>query len=314
MVRLAAPITDLFVADDKVADVQVRSPTQIYVFGKGAGRDHRLRHRQGRPGRLFGQRPRRQQHRSIGTMLRWRCRKRRSGDDHERPGAADRHGRSARHDVEQATSLVPAFVGDEVKVVSRLKTATPLQVNAAGQDRRGEPLLRQDDRRQPAVGRRDRRLPVRHRPGPRRRPARYVDADRRPRPLRRSPHRRHVDRHRRQPTAAPACSAPASCSASTSSARSISPRMTAASHTLAEPNLTALSGETASFLAGGEFPIPISSGISGTTRSSTSNMASAWPSRRPCSTTAASRCASVRKCRSFATRARSRSTASRSRR
>lgn len=30
---------------------------------------------------------------------------------------------------------------------------------------------------------------------------------------------------------------------------------------LAEPNLTALSGETASFLAGGEFPIPVSSGL-----------------------------------------------------
>src|SRR5205085_3642398 len=29
---------------------------------------------------------------------------------------------------------------------------------------------------------------------------------------------------------------------------------------LAEPNLTALSGETASFLAGGEFPIPVSQG------------------------------------------------------
>ena len=33
--------------------------------------------------------------------------------------------------------------------------------------------------------------------------------------------------------------------------------------TLAEPNLTALSGETASFLAGGEFPIPVSQGLSG---------------------------------------------------
>ena len=31
--------------------------------------------------------------------------------------------------------------------------------------------------------------------------------------------------------------------------------------TLAEPNLTALSGETASFLAGGEFPVPISQGL-----------------------------------------------------
>ncbi|HEX9963788.1 MAG TPA: type II and III secretion system protein family protein [Allosphingosinicella sp.] len=35
-------------------------------------------------------------------------------------------------------------------------------------------------------------------------------------------------------------------------------------HTLAEPTLTALSGETASFLAGGEFPIPMSSGLNGT--------------------------------------------------
>lgn len=31
--------------------------------------------------------------------------------------------------------------------------------------------------------------------------------------------------------------------------------------TLAEPNLTALSGETASFLAGGEFPVPMSTGL-----------------------------------------------------
>ena len=33
---------------------------------------------------------------------------------------------------------------------------------------------------------------------------------------------------------------------------------------LAEPTLTALSGETASFLAGGEFPIPLASGLGGT--------------------------------------------------
>src|SRR5205814_3072446 len=34
---------------------------------------------------------------------------------------------------------------------------------------------------------------------------------------------------------------------------------------LAEPNLTALSGETASFLAGGEFPIPVSQAIGAVT-------------------------------------------------
>ncbi len=37
MVRLDAPISDLFVANDAVADVQVRSANQIYIFGKSAG-------------------------------------------------------------------------------------------------------------------------------------------------------------------------------------------------------------------------------------------------------------------------------------
>ncbi len=37
--------------------------------------------------------------------------------------------------------------------------------------------------------------------------------------------------------------------------------------TLAEPNLVALSGETANFLAGGEFPIPVAQGTGGTTQS-----------------------------------------------
>ena len=35
--------------------------------------------------------------------------------------------------------------------------------------------------------------------------------------------------------------------------------------TLAEPNLTALSGETASFLAGGEFPVPVSQSLGAVT-------------------------------------------------
>jgi pilus assembly protein CpaC len=33
MVRLPMPMTDLFVADDKIADVQVRSAQQLYIFG-----------------------------------------------------------------------------------------------------------------------------------------------------------------------------------------------------------------------------------------------------------------------------------------
>ena len=37
LVRLTSPMSDLFVANDSIADVQVRSSTQLYVFGKSAG-------------------------------------------------------------------------------------------------------------------------------------------------------------------------------------------------------------------------------------------------------------------------------------
>ncbi|MEO8547819.1 MAG: pilus assembly protein N-terminal domain-containing protein, partial [Sphingomicrobium sp.] len=37
MVRLSSPMSDVFVANDAIADVQVRSSTQLYVFGKGHG-------------------------------------------------------------------------------------------------------------------------------------------------------------------------------------------------------------------------------------------------------------------------------------
>ena len=37
LVRLSEPMSDVFVANENVADVQVRSPTQLYVFGKDSG-------------------------------------------------------------------------------------------------------------------------------------------------------------------------------------------------------------------------------------------------------------------------------------
>ena len=50
--------------------------------------------------------------------------------------------------------------------------------------------------------------------------------------------------------------------------------------TLAEPNLTAVSGETANFLAGGEFPIPRRRQRRASSPSPSRSSASAWPSRR----------------------------------
>src|SRR6185295_6731593 len=37
MVRLSDPMSDVFVADDAIADVQVRSSNQLYIFGKKTG-------------------------------------------------------------------------------------------------------------------------------------------------------------------------------------------------------------------------------------------------------------------------------------
>ena len=45
LVRLSSPMTDVFVANDSIADVQVRSSTQLYVFGKGSGETTRSEER-----------------------------------------------------------------------------------------------------------------------------------------------------------------------------------------------------------------------------------------------------------------------------
>ena len=37
LVRMSSPMADVFVANPGIADVQVRSSTQLYIFGKSAG-------------------------------------------------------------------------------------------------------------------------------------------------------------------------------------------------------------------------------------------------------------------------------------
>jgi pilus assembly protein CpaC len=66
--------------------------------------------------------------------------------------------------------------------------------------------------------------------------------------------------------------------------------------TLAQPNLTALSGETGEFLAGGEFPIPISSTLGTVSIEFKRIMASRSATHPRCCPTAASRCACGPKC------------------
>ena len=129
LVTLARPMSDLFVADDNVADVQVRSPTQLYIFGKKTGETTVSATARGgqvvysatvRVGNNLD---------SIGQMLGLAM-------PEAHIVATPMNGLvlltgtvAGPDDAAEAERLVQAFVGEQTKVLSRLKTATPLQVN-----------------------------------------------------------------------------------------------------------------------------------------------------------------------------------------
>ena len=129
LITLARPISDVFVANDQIADIQVRSPTQIYVFGKAPGETTvSATTKTGqvvfsatvRVGNNFG---------SINQMLKLAMPEAQISS-YTLNGVVLLTGVVlSPSDAQEAESLVQAFVGDKTKVISRLRTATPLQVN-----------------------------------------------------------------------------------------------------------------------------------------------------------------------------------------
>ncbi|CAN5409214.1 type II and III secretion system protein family protein [soil metagenome] len=129
LITLPRPITDVFVASDAIADVQVRSPTQLYVFGKAQGETTISATSAGggvvyaatvRVGNNFD---------TVQQMLNMAM-----PDSHitakTMNGLVLLNGTiAAPGDGAEAERLVQAYVGDTTKVLSRLKNATPLQVN-----------------------------------------------------------------------------------------------------------------------------------------------------------------------------------------
>ncbi|MES2753219.1 MAG: type II and III secretion system protein family protein [Pseudomonadota bacterium] len=129
LVTLSAPMSDVFVADEKIADVQVRSPTQLYVYGKSTGettvsattKTGRVVYAATvRVGDNFD---------SIGQMLNLAL-------PESRIVATPMNGLVLLtgtalnpEEAAEAERLTQAFVGDKTKVLSRIKNATPLQVN-----------------------------------------------------------------------------------------------------------------------------------------------------------------------------------------
>ncbi len=129
LINLPSPIADVFVANEAVADVQVRSSTQIYVFAKAAG-ESSVFATSSSGAVVYSATVRAGQNiNSIDSMLKLAM-----------PDAVIQStamnglilltGTAANpDDSAEAERLVQAFVGDSTKVISRIRTATPLQVN-----------------------------------------------------------------------------------------------------------------------------------------------------------------------------------------
>jgi pilus assembly protein CpaC len=239
LVRLGSAATDVFVANPGIADVQIRSQNQLYIFGTGPGET--TFYATNAAGKIIYSANVRvgQNLTSVGDMLRLAMP---SSDIRVSTmnGLVMLTGTVATPaDVEDATRLTEAFVGTGTQVLSRLRTATPLQVmlkvtiaevsrsllknvgvniqagNSSFDFVRGRDFI-DDDAQQLIYAEGTSSVTIFER---------LLGLD---------------------------------------TATNIDLNETSGlANILAEPTLTALSGETASFLAGGEFPIPVSNGLSG---------------------------------------------------
>ncbi|MEO7365678.1 MAG: type II and III secretion system protein family protein [Sphingomicrobium sp.] len=249
MVRLSSPMSDVFVANDGIADVQVRSSTQLYVFGKGRGET--TVYATGANGRVVYSANVRVGNNisSVGEMLNLAM-----------PEASIQATPmnnlvlltgtvSSPTDAEEAQRLVQAYVGEGTQVVSRLRSAVPLQVNLRVRiaevnrtllKKIGVNLLTNDSTGGFKFG-------VLQGAGIFLPPA-GESSD-------------VAGAVIRSPLGSTLSAAGKLFGLDVTGSLDLAQNDGVVT-TLAEPNLTALSGETASFLAGGEFPVPISQGNS----------------------------------------------------
>ncbi|MDZ4307580.1 type II and III secretion system protein family protein [Allopontixanthobacter sp.] len=262
LINVPGTMADVFVANDEIADVQVKSQSQLYVFGKAGGETTVYASNAAgdivwsanvRVGSNLD---------SVDQMLNMAMPEARISVSTMGTNTVLLTGIvAAPEDAAEAERLVQAFVGEDSNVISRLKMATPLQVNL--QVRFAEvsrTLVR-------TIG------------------ANLVSADST------SGFKFGIGQGRGAikqfspggPLGTGVTAGDEGTSVVTSSAigstiagfgRFLGLDLGAALDlaeteglvtTLSQPNLTALSGETADFLAGGEFPIPSSGGLGTTT-------------------------------------------------
>ncbi|WP_428332239.1 type II and III secretion system protein family protein [Novosphingobium sp.] len=129
LVTLPSNMTDVFVANDTVADVQVKSGNQLYVFGKTGG-ETTVYASNARGEIVWSSNIR------VGTNLDSVEQMLRMAMPDARIVTTTMNNTvlltgivAAPEDAAEAERLTKAFVGEKTVVISRLKMATPLQVN-----------------------------------------------------------------------------------------------------------------------------------------------------------------------------------------
>lgn len=129
LVNMPQNVADIFLANESIADVQVKSPRQVYVFGK-AGGETTLYASNAAGDIVYSATIR------VGSNIDSVDQMLALAMPDAKVTVSTMNGVvlltgtvASPDDVSEAQRLVTAFVGDKTQVISRLRTATPLQVN-----------------------------------------------------------------------------------------------------------------------------------------------------------------------------------------
>ncbi|MEM6909508.1 MAG: type II and III secretion system protein family protein [Pseudomonadota bacterium] len=130
LVTVPGSMADVFVANETVADVQIKSQRQLYVFGR-AGGETTIYASNARGDVIFSANIRVGSNiDSIDQMLALAMPQAKVGVATMGTNTVLLTGTvAAPEDAAEAERLVQAFLGEDSNVITRLKTATPLQVN-----------------------------------------------------------------------------------------------------------------------------------------------------------------------------------------
>ncbi len=265
LVTLPGRMADVFVADDKVADVQAKSTNQFYVFGKGPGettvyasnaRGEVIWSANVRVGTNID---------SIDQLLRMALPEAKIQSATMNSTVLLTGTVAAPEDAAEAERLVKAFVGEKMQVISRLKLATPVQVMLQVRIAEVSRSLTRAINMNWATA--DNTSGMKFGVAQNTFYSQYAPYSKGPLVAGANSAATTND------TTSTLVGAAATGTRLIGNSKFLGMNVLGAldlgetiglTNTLAEPNLTALSGETAEFLAGGEFPVPLSQGLGAT--------------------------------------------------